>query len=256
MEFENLLLEQRGHVAILTIARPPVNALNSALLAEIFGSIGVISRMEGVRALVVTGQGKAFVAGADIAEMERITTAEASQFAARGQAVLSGFEALEMPVIAAVNGFALGGGCELAMACDIMLAGRKALFGQPEVKLGVIPGFGGTQRLPKLVGIHRARELCFTGRTVRADEAVEIGLALKVCDDVVASAIEMGNSIAKNGPYAVTLTKRAMYESEGAAPGAGFALERNLFAMCFGSEDQSEGMAAFLSKREAQFTGR
>mgnify|MGYP006080819379 CR=1 FL=1 len=256
MEFENLLIEQSGHVAILTIARPPVNALNSKLLVEIFGAIGVISRMEGVRALVVTGQGKAFVAGADIAEMENITTAEASQFAARGQAVFSGFEALEMPVIAAVNGFALGGGCELAMACDLILAGPKALFGQPEVKLGVIPGFGGTQRLSKLVGIQRARELCFTGRNVRADEAVSIGLALKLCDDVVASAVQMGEAIAKNGPYAVTLTKRAFYESEGAAPGSGYALERNLFAMCFGSEDQSEGMAAFLSKREAQFTGR
>jgi enoyl-CoA hydratase len=256
MDFQLMSLERRGAVAILTLDRPPVNALNKALLVELFSAIGFVSGMEGVRALVLTGKGKAFVAGADIAEMQGLSVADACAFSAMGQAVLSGLEALPFPVIAAVNGFALGGGCELAMACDFIIAGPKALFGQPEVKLGLIPGFGGTQRLTRLVGMQRAKELCFTGRNVRADEAVAIGLALtKTEGDVTEEAIAVAEVIATNGPYAVSLTKRAINESEEAPPAAGYAIERNLFAMCFGSEDQSEGVTAFLEKRTANFKG-
>jgi enoyl-CoA hydratase len=230
--------------------------LNQALLAELFAAIGAVNRLPGVRALVLTGSGKSFVAGADIAEMQSMSVAQASDFSALGQAVFSALEALPVPVIAAVNGFALGGGCELAMACDIVLAGPKALFGQPEVKLGVIPGFGGTQRLTRLVGVQRAKEICYTGRNFGADEAVAMGLALSQSqDDVVEDAVALANQIASNGPYAVGLVKRAVNESEGAPPSSGYAQERNLFGMCFGSDDQSEGMAAFLEKRAPVFKG-
>jgi len=257
MEFELLRIEKRGPVAVVTLDRAPVNALNRAILTELFGAIGVVSKLKDVRALVITGGGKAFVAGADIAEMNAMSVAEASQFSAMGQAVFAALEALDVPVIAAVNGYALGGGCELAMACDVILAGPKAVFGQPEVKLGVIPGFGGTQRLTKLVGVQRAKEICFTGRNIRAEEAVAIGLALGITgEDVVADAVALGTQIAVNGPYAVGLTKRAINETEGGSPAAGYAQERSLFAMCFGSEDQTEGMAAFLEKRPADFKGR
>jgi len=257
MEFELLRIEKRGPVAVVTLDRAPVNALNRAILTELFGAIGVVSKLKDVRALVITGGGKAFVAGADIAEMNAMSVAEASQFSAMGQAVFAALEALNVPVIAAVNGYALGGGCELAMACDVILAGPKAVFGQPEVKLGVIPGFGGTQRLTKLVGVQRAKEICFTGRNIRAEEAVAIGLALGITgEDVVADAVALGTQIAVNGPYAVGLTKRAINETEGGSPAAGYAQERSLFAMCFGSEDQTEGMAAFLEKRPADFKGR
>lgn len=256
MDFQLMNLEQRGHVAVLTLDRPPVNALNKALLVELFSAIGVVSGMDDVRALVLTGKGKAFVAGADIAEMQGLSVADAGAFSAMGQAVFSGLEALPFPVIAAVNGFALGGGCELAMSCDFIIAGPKALFGQPEVKLGLIPGFGGTQRLTRLVGMQRAKELCFTGRNVSADEAVAMGLALaKTEGDVTEDAIAVAEVIATNGPYAVGLTKRAINESEGAPPAAGYANERSLFAMCFASDDQTEGVAAFLEKRTANFKG-
>mgnify|MGYP001353234161 CR=1 FL=1 len=256
MEFQLLRIERQDAVAVVTLDRPPVNALNRAILAELFGAIGVVSKMDGVRALVITGAGKAFVAGADIAEMNAMSVAEASQFSAMGQAVFAALEAINVPVIAAVNGYALGGGCELAMACDLILAGPHAVFGQPEVKLGVIPGFGGTQRLTKLVGTQRAKELCYTGRNIRADEAVAIGLALGATgENVLGEAVALGTQIAANGPYAVALTKRAINETEGGSPAAGYAQERSLFAMCFGSDDQSEGMAAFLEKRSADFKG-
>ena len=256
MEFSMMRLEQQGPVALLTINRPPVNALNQALLHELFGAVGMVSRMQGVRALVVTGEGKAFVAGADIAEMQNMSVSEATNFSAMGQAVFSSLEALSIPVIAAVNGFALGGGCELAMSCDIILAGPKAVFGQPEVKLGVIPGFGGLSVSLVWSGCSAPR-MQYTGRYVKAAEAVGIGLALAVSEgDVVADAIALGNQMAANGPYAVSLVKRAVNETEGAPPSSGYAQERNLFGMCFASADQKEGMAAFLGKRAAQFEGK
>jgi enoyl-CoA hydratase len=164
---------------------------------------------------------------------------------------------LPVPIIAAVNGFALGGGCELAMCCDIVLAGERAMFGQPEVKLGVIPGFGGTQRLIRRVGMAKAMDLCLTGRMVKAPEAVAMGLASRLVEgDVLEAAIETAQTIAKNGPVAVRLAKRALIENEDVSLEAGLKAERSLFALCFSTTDQREGMAAFLGKRAADFTGQ
>ncbi len=242
-----------GAVLVLTLDRPPVNALNRAILADLASALDDLGD---ARAVVLTGGGgKAFVAGADIGAMKDLDPVTAMTFAAEGQAVLDRLEALAVPVIAAVNGFALGGGCELAMACDIILAAPSAQFGQPEVKLGVIPGFGGTQRLVRRVGSQRARELCFTGRVVKAEEAVAIGLALKLCDDVVAEAVAMGEAIAQNGPVAVRLCKRAILDGDGLPLGAAQVAERQLFGLCFATADQREGMGAFLEKRKANFTG-
>ncbi len=247
--------ERRGAALLVTIDRPKaLNALNLQVLEELSE---VLDDVGDARALVLTGGGeKAFVAGADIAAMAELDTLTAHGFAAFGQAVLNKLEELPIPTIAAVNGFALGGGCELAMACDITLASRTAMFGQPEVKLGVIPGFGGTQRLVRRVGSQRARELCFTGRNVKVDEAVQIGLALRVCESVVDEALAMAGQIAANGPVAVQLCKRAILDNDGQPLGAALISERQLFGLCFATQDQKEGMAAFLGKRKAEFTGR
>lgn len=258
--FKNLRIElHEGPVAVVIIDRPAaLNALDLETLVELGQAFAglTITGPDAVRAVVLTGAGdKAFVAGADIKAMKDLDANTAARFAGMGQAVLDGIEAFPAPVIAAVNGFALGGGCELAMACDMVLASPKAVFGQPEVKLGVIPGFGGTQRLVRRVGSMRARELMFTGRNVKAEEAVRIGLALEVVEgDVLEAALKLGRSIAAQGPVAVRLCKRAVLDSD---PGqrAGLALERNLFGLCFATADQKEGMDAFVSKRPAQFTG-
>jgi enoyl-CoA hydratase len=243
-----------GAVRVITIDRPrALNALNVQVLQELAHELATLGT---ARAVVLTGAGaKAFVAGADIAAMRELSAVQAVQFAAFGQSVLDRIEALPVPVIAAVNGFALGGGCELAMACDIILCSNNAVFGQPEVKLGVIPGFGGTQRLVRRVGSQRARELCFTGRNVLAPEAVQIGLALRICENVVDEAVALAESIAANGPVAVRLAKRAILDADGLALGAAQVGERQLFGLCFTTTDQKEGMAAFVEKRKAEFTG-
>ena len=253
-----LLRERRGGIEILTIHRPQaLNALNAAVLEALDAALGELSCDATVRAVVITGAGRAFVAGADIAAMQALTPLQAEAFAARGQAVLDRLAALPVPVIAAVNGFALGGGCELAMACDIVLAGDKALFGQPEVKLGLIPGFGGTQRLARRVGLTRALDLCLTARNVGADEAVAIGLAARrVTGDTLAAAIEVAATIEALGPVAVRLCKRVVHENADADLGTGLAAERTAFALCFATEDQREGTSAFLEKRAPAFPGR
>lgn len=244
--------DRRGAALVLTLDRPPVNALDRQLLADLDDAL---QHVGDARAVVLTGQGKAFVAGADIAAMKDLDAVTALRFATEGQAVLAKLEALAVPTIAAVNGFCLGGGNELAMACDIVLASPTAVFGQPEVKLGVIPGFGGTQRLVRRVGTQRARELVFTGRVVKADEAVAMGLALKLCDDVVAEALALAESIAQNGPVAVRLAKRAILDADGLPLDAALLSEAQLFGLCFATADQREGMAAFLEKRKARFEG-
>lgn len=248
-------LERRGAVAVVFIDRPKaLNALNSQVLRELGQAL---DQLGDARVLVLTGAGeKAFVAGADIAEMSTYTTVDALHFCGIGQSVLDRIEALPIPSIAAVNGFALGGGCELAMACDLILAAPNAVFGQPEVKLGVIPGFGGTQRLVRRIGTQRAREWIFTARNVKAEEAVSVGLALRVETDVLAAAVALGEQIAANGPVAVRLAKRAIVDTDGLDLRSGLAAERNLFALCFATEDQKEGMAAFLGKRKPVFPGR
>jgi enoyl-CoA hydratase len=246
--------ERRGHVAVVTVDRPKaLNALNPQVLAELAATFATLGD---ARAVVLTGAGeKAFVAGADIAAMSGLGPTEATAFAAQGQAALNAIEELPAPVIAAVNGFALGGGCELAMACDLILAAPNAVFGQPEVALGVIPGFGGTQRLVRRVGSMRARELIFTGRRVKADEAVAIGLALRVASPVLDEALALAETIAAQAPVAVRLAKRAVLDADGADLRTGLAGERNLFGLCFATGDQKEGMAAFLEKRAALWKG-
>lgn len=246
-------------IALITLNRPKaLNALNSTLVEELNEALDEVGGRTGLRALIVTGAGnRAFAAGADIGEMRDYTPARAAWFSEKGQRVFSRLETFPLPVIAAVNGFALGGGCELAMACDLILASKTAVFGQPEVKLGVIPGFGGSQRLSRLVGRQLAREICMTGRSVRADEAASIGLALRVVDgDVIDAARELARKIASNGPCAVSLVKRAINDGADLPMGPALAHEAQLFGACFATDDQAEGMSAFLDKRKADFKGR
>ena len=255
-----VLTERRGAVAVVTINRPgALNALNAAVLDGLDAACSDAELLSGAVALIVTGAGpKAFVAGADIAAMSALDAEGARAFAARGQAVFDKLAALPMPVIAAVNGFALGGGCELSLACDLVLAAPNAVFGQPEVKLGVLPGFGGTQRLVRRIGAMKAAELCFTGRNVKAEEAVSLGLALRVVgaeQTVLEAAMALAVQIGAMGPVAVRLCKQAVNAATDADLRAGLLLERDLFALCFTTSDQKEGMAAFLEKRPATFTG-
>jgi enoyl-CoA hydratase len=261
MVFKNILLEQPEEgIYLLTVNRPKaLNALDAATLDEIAAAIGKIAGDDRARVLLVTGAGeKAFVAGADIAEMQNATLEQAREFSEKGARVMHALEALPVPVIALVNGYALGGGCELALACDWILAADNALFGQPEVNLGIPPGFGGTQRLPRRVGPARALELLTTARQVKAQEAVAIGLANHVypASELRAKGIEMARVISAKGPIAVRLAKRAVQNGLNLDLFSACALETDLFAEAFASEDRKEGMRAFLDKRPARFTGK
>lgn len=252
-------VETNQGVAVLTLRRPDkLNALDVEVLEALRAALGELKRSGGARALILTGEGKAFVAGADIAAMQAMTEAQAHAFASLGHATLDAIEALPFPAIAAVNGFALGGGCELALACDLILASEKAKFGQPEVKLGVIPGFGGTQRLLRRVGAAKARELIYTGATIDAPEAHRIGLANAVvpADELMARATEVATTIASVGPLAVAAAKRVIREGEDAPLGEANRREVDAFARLFTTADQKEGMSAFLAKRAATFEGR
>ena len=256
---ENLLFDVSDGVGIITLNRPKsLNALNPALMTEL-GVLLTEQADAGLKALIVTGSGdRAFAAGADISSMSTMSAIEAEAFSAHGQSVLHQLETFPAPTIAAVKGFALGGGCEVAMACDLVLAAPTAVFGQPEVSLGVIPGFGGTQRLARRVGRQRALELMLTGRNVRAEEAVSIGIALKVVDegDVMDAAKSLAARISKNGPAAVRWVKQVVHETEGRDAESGMSAERSLFALCFSTHDQKEGMNAFLEKRKAEFQNK
>lgn len=260
--FETLLVTTEGAVAIVTINREAArNALSSKVLAELAACAAELEVSPEIRVVVVTGAGdKAFVAGADIAEMANLSPVEAAAFAEMGGAVGEAIESSSKPWIAMVQGFALGGGCELAMACDFIYASERAKFGQPEVTLGVIPGFGGTQRLSRRVGVAKAKELCMTGDLVDAAEALRVGL----CDAVVPhdalreKVLAVAGRIAKNGPLAVAEVKRLIHRGQSATLEHALALEQAAFGLLFGTEDQREGMAAFLSKprREPAFKGR
>jgi len=260
MPYDNIRLDIQGGVATLTIERPKaLNALNRSTLSELDAALRELAQNEEVRALIITGAGeKAFVAGADISEMAALTTAQARRFAALGHRVMHMIEALSVPSIAAVNGYALGGGCELAMACDLIYASERARFGQPEVGLGVIPGFGGTQRLARLVGRARAMELIFTAEPVDAAKAKEIGLVLEVLppDKLIEHCRAVAAKIAARGPLAVAQAKRAIIFGVDADLRSANELERQAFAVLFGTEDQREGMRAFLEKRPPTFKGR
>jgi len=252
-------LERRENVAVLTLNRPEVlNALNAAVLRALLEQCEVIARSPEVRGVVVTGAGKAFAAGADIEEMRGMSPGEAQTFSRLGHAAFSALEELAVPTLAAVNGFALGGGCELALACDWIYAARRARFGQPEVKLGLVPGFGGTSRLPRRVGLAWAKELVLSGDPVGAETAVRIGLANRVCEpdqDVVEVAVESARNVASRGPLAVAEAKRLIQEGQGADVRVAHALEQAAFAGVFASQDREEGIAAFLAKREPVFRG-
>jgi enoyl-CoA hydratase len=249
-----------GPVATVTVNRPQaLNALDAATLQALLEAFTTLGQTAAVRCVILTGAGeKAFVAGGDIKAMAAFTPRQARAFAELGHRVGDLIEGLHAPVIAAVNGYALGGGCELALACDFIYAARTAKFGQPEVNLGVIPGFGGTQRLTRRVGIARARELCYSGVVIDAEEAARIGLVNSVIEpaDLMSRARAVAEQIASRAPLAVADTKRAIRQGADLPLAAAHELERQLFAALFATEDQREGMRAFAEKRPAKWTGR
>jgi enoyl-CoA hydratase len=258
--YENVRFEVDGFIATVTIAREKaLNALNAQTLNEIGWALREADGDARIRVVIMTGAGdKAFVAGADIAAMSELAPMEARAFAAAGRAVGDVLEAMQKPVIAAVNGFALGGGTELALACDFIYASDRAKFGQPEVNLGVIPGFGGTQRLPRRIGPGRAMELILTGDIIGADEAFRLGLVNRVVPaaELMAEVRKVADKIASKGPLAIAAARKAVRRSSELPLPAGNDLEAELFALLFATQDQKEGMKAFLAKRPANFEGK
>jgi len=252
-------VERSGHVATITLNRPDVlNAFNTEHLETLLHEIDALSANREIRVVVLTGAGeRAFAAGADIAEMREKSPSEALAFARLGQSICSAIEAAPQPYIAAVNGYALGGGCEISLACDIRVASENAALGQPEVSLGIPPGWGGTQRLTRLIGPGMARELIYTGRRVKADEAARIGLvnAVYPLSELMEKAHEMAATIAANAPVAISFSKNAILQSFDVQLDAGLAYEASVFALSFDTNDQKEGMSAFLERRKADFTG-
>ncbi|MCI9368066.1 MAG: enoyl-CoA hydratase/isomerase family protein [Oscillospiraceae bacterium] len=250
MSFVNF--EQQGAVAILTINRPEaLNALNSQVLSDLDEVITKVEASPDIHAVILTGAGRSFVAGADIGEMKGFSAIDGKKFGVHGGGVFLRLENLSKPVIAAVNGFALGGGCELAMSCDIRIASEKAKFGQPEVGLGITPGFGGTQRLPRIVGISKAMELILTAKVIGAAEAKEIGLVSQVYapEELMDKAMELANAICANAPIAVQESKRCIRMGMQTDIATGSAFEAEAFGVTCGTEDKNEGMGAFLEKR-------
>jgi len=260
MAYENISVSLEEGIAILKINRPKVlNALNRATLLEIQRALKELEKDPEVRVLIITGEGeKAFVAGADISEMAPMNPKEALEFSKLGHETLSLIEEFPSPVIAAVNGYALGGGLELVLACDIILASENARLGLPEVTLGICPGFGGTQRLPRLIGKARAKELIFTGEMIDAKKAYEFGIVNKVVpqDKLLDEAKEIARKIAKNGPLAVRAAKRLVEKGLETSLRNGEAMEIEAWANLFATEDQKEGMKAFLEKRKPEFKAR
>ncbi len=258
--FETIKFEIKGEIGFLTINRPDkLNALNIKVLQELKAATAELVKMN-LKGLILTGEGeKAFVAGADIAEMKPMTVGEAHAFSHLGQLVTLGFEALPYPTIAAVNGFALGGGFEMALSCDFIFASEKAVFGLPEVKLGLIPGFGGTQRLAKLVGASRAKELVFSGRQIKAQESKDLGIALEIYadkDQLLASCEAWFENTKKNSPMGISKAKLALSQGIEKSLEQGLMIERQEFGNIFATEDMKEGTSAFVEKRTAYFKGK
>lgn len=256
MEFKNVLLQKEDKVAILTINRPKaLNALNSETLKELDVVIDQIANDDEIFAIILTGAGeKAFVAGADISEMKDMNVLQGRNFAVLGNKVFRKLETLEKPVIAAVNGFALGGGCELSMACDIRIASEKAKFGQPEAGLGITPGFGGTQRLARLVGMGMAKEMIYSTRIINAQEAFRIGLVNKVVapEALMEEAKKLASEIAGRAPIAVKLCKQAINRGMQVDMDTAIMIEAEIFGECFSTEDQTDAMTAFVEKRKLE----
>ena len=244
---------KKDHIAVVTMNRPEaLNALNKAVFTDLEVALDDVERDDEVYVVIITGAGRAFIAGADIGKMAPMNVAEGLAFSELGNRILMRVDMMEKPTIAAVNGFALGGGCEMALACDIRIASEKAKFGQPEVGLGIIPGFGGTQRLPRRVGLAKAKELIFSGKVIGAAEAKEIGMvnAVYAPEELMNGALEMARSFAANAPIAVKYSKACIDRGMQMDIDDGIALENELFAMCFATADQKEGMGAFLEKRK------
>ncbi len=246
---------QDGYIGVVTINRPKaLNALNEEVLKDIEAAFDAVD-LETTRVIIVTGAGeKSFVAGADIAAMSVMTKAEGEAFGKFGNDIFRKIETFPIPVIAAVNGFALGGGNELAMCCDIRICSENAMFGQPEVGLGITPGFGGTQRLARIIGVGKAKEMVYGGRNIKADEAYRVGLVNAVYpqEELMGAAMKLAGTIAKNAPIAVRNCKKAMNEGLQTDMDAAIVIEEKLFGDCFESEDQKEGMTAFLEKRKVE----
>ena len=254
MELKNVILEKEEHLAIVTINRPKaLNALNSETLKDLDTVIADLENDSNIYAVILTGAGeKSFVAGADISEMKDLNEKEGQEFGSLGNKVFLRLENLNKPVIAAIQGFALGGGCEISMACDIRIASEKAVFGQPEVGLGITPGFGGTQRLARIVGLGKAKEMIYTARNIKADEAYRIGLVNKVVplESLMDEAKAMASTIIANAPIAVRMSKDAINRGMQVSIDKAVEIEAENFGKCFASADQTEGMTAFLERRK------
>ncbi len=259
MKSSKICLTTQNNIAILKINNPDqLNSLNSEIIKEMEASIDKLKVDKDVRVLIITGEGKAFVAGADISEMKNFGSKEGQKFGELGSRVFRKIETLPFPVIAAVNGFALGGGCELALACDMRVASEKAKFGQPEVGLGITPGFSGTQRLPRLIGLGKAKELIFTGSIISADEALKIGLVNYVTapEDLLNKCMELASVIASKAPIAVKYSKEAINIGIESDIDSGIETEIEFFAGCFNTEDQKTGMSSFLEKSKPEFKNK
>lgn len=257
--YKNLIYEGKCGIAYITINRPnALNALNQELLGELYSAFGEAADDDQTKAVIITGSGKAFVAGADIAEMNNLSAIEGKALVTRGHALMNFIESIDKPVIAAINGFALGGGCELAMACDIRIASEKAKFGQPEANLGIIPGFGGTQRLPRLVGAGMAKYLIMTAEIISADEACRIGLVEKAvpAEQLLEAAEVVARTIMEKAPIAIATTKTIINTGLNLDILTASKLEIEAFTAPFGSDDKREGMTAFIEKRPAKFTNK
>ncbi|MBQ1302116.1 MAG: enoyl-CoA hydratase/isomerase family protein [Firmicutes bacterium] len=258
-EFETIIYRREGPIAYVTINRPKaMNALNMQVIHELGQALQEIEADRNIRVVIFTGEGRAFVAGADIAQMVGFTQEESREMSIKGSDVMLRIDHMEKVTIAAVNGYALGGGCELALCCDLRVASEKAMFGQPEVALGIMPGFSGTQRLPRAVGPARAKEIILTGDPITAEEAYRIGLVNKVVphESLMEEAEKMAQRVLKNAPISVRYANTAIQRGSEQNIETGIIIESSLFDMCFGTDDQKEGMAAFLEKRKAVFTDK
>ena len=257
--YQTIRYEKNGNLAIAAINRPEaLNALNGTVLQELSRVVAEVENDSEVRAFILTGEGRAFVAGADIGEQNALDVASARKFSQFGSSIFRRIEKLEIPTIAAVNGFCLGGGCELAMSFDMILASEKAKFGQPEVGLGITPGFSGTQRLPRRVGIAKAKELLFSGRMITAAEAEKIGLvnAVYPAEELMDATLEMAKSFTKNAPVAIKYVKASVDRGMQMDIDGGIALENEMYAVCFSTEDCKAGLTACLEKRPAEFKNK
>jgi len=259
MTYNNILFEVNDHIATITINRPKsLNALNTEVLNEIFQAVESVAANEEIRVLILTGSGeKAFVAGADITELAELNTLEAKFFVANGHKTMAALQALAIPVIAAVNGFALGGGLELALSCDFIYASENAKFGLPEITLGLIPGFGGTQRLSRIIGKNMAKEMIFTGKMISAPEASQIGIVNLVvpAEELMESVTKTARGVASKGKVSLNMAKQTINQGLDVDLATGCKMEIDSFALCVASEDAQEGTRAFLEKRKPEFKG-